>query len=230
MDRLLTGGGYMPLTNPAEELVRLGHGHDVPVYPCINCDAPIPGNDAELRAAASNLLWAGADGIYLWNYHYRLVARLGYGRPGDEAYDLLDEIGSASALQYRDKGFSLEREVGVTSYARACHPAQLPAKIDGGGRGTALQLRVGDDVAAVERAGRLAKATLRLGLSGVPGGTTAEVDLNGTALGSGATSDGAVTLEVAGSAVRQDDNQLLVSVAGSATAVLETVSLGVGYR
>jgi hypothetical protein len=232
VDRLLIGGGYVPLTNPAEELVALGHEHDVPVYPCINCGAPIQGNDAEIRAAASNILWAGADGIYLWNYQYRDVPKLGYGRPVDEEYDLLDEIGSVSALRYRDKSFSLEREVRFPAYARACHPAQVPAEIAVGGRGTALRLRVGDDVAAAERAGRLAEATLRLELEGGQGGTAVEADLNGAALVPRATSDGAVAFEVTGSAVRQGDNQLLVRVAGSGrrTATVQSVSLDVSYR
>ena len=73
VDRLLIGGGYVPFTNPAEELVRLGHRHQVPVYPCINCGTQMFGSDSAFRGAASNILWAGADGIYLWNFQYRKV-------------------------------------------------------------------------------------------------------------------------------------------------------------
>jgi len=232
VDRLLIGGGYVPLTNPAEELVQLGHRHDVPVYPCINGGAPTQGTDAEMRAAASNILWAGADGIYLWNYQYRDVQKLGYGRPVDEAYGLLDEIGSAAALRYSDKSFSLEREVTVASYARACHPAQLPEEIAAGGPGSAFKLRVGDDVAAAHKVGRLADTTLRLQLDGLPHGADVVAELNGGDLGSEVGRDGAVGFDVPGSLVRPGDNQLRVRVGGPATGkvTLQAVSLDVGYR
>ena len=81
VDRLLIGGGYSPYTSPAEEMVRMAHDHEVPAYPCINCSAPGVGSDTAMRGAASNVYRTGADGIYLWNYHYRDVPMLGYGRP-----------------------------------------------------------------------------------------------------------------------------------------------------
>ena len=51
VDRLLIGGGYVPFTNPAEELVQLGHRHQVPVYPCINCGTQMFGSDAAFRGS-----------------------------------------------------------------------------------------------------------------------------------------------------------------------------------
>lgn len=79
IDRLLTGGGYVCYSTPAEELVALGHRYEVPVYPCINCPGSSQLGNGNLRAAASNLWWAGADGIYLWNFHYLPEGSIGYG-------------------------------------------------------------------------------------------------------------------------------------------------------
>ena len=70
VDRLLTGGGYVCYSTPAEQLIRLGHRYNVPVYPCINCPANYTLGGNNLRAAASNFWWAGADGLYLWNFQY----------------------------------------------------------------------------------------------------------------------------------------------------------------
>ena len=231
MDRLLIGGGYVPLTSPAEELVRLGHEHDVPVYPCVNCGAPVQGADSELRAAASNILWTGADGIYLWNYQYRDVPKLGYGRPVDEAYGLLDEIGSAASLRYTDKSFSLERRVGVESYVRACHPAQLPARVEGFS-GAALRLRVGDDVGAADDVGRLEHATLRLDPYGLSAGAQVNVEMNGLALAPADPESPNTAFDVPSSAVHPGDNKLQVRVAGQTigTPLVEAVSLDVSYR
>ena len=88
--------------------MTLGHAHDVPVYPCINCGLPPGGPDEALRGAASNIYWSGADGIYMWNYQYRDIPKLGYGRPTDEGYALLKELGSPSGLRYLDKAFGVE--------------------------------------------------------------------------------------------------------------------------
>ena len=231
VDRLLVGGGYVPLTSPAEELVRLGHEHDVPVYPCINCGAPIQGTDSELRAAASNILWTGADGIYLWNYQYRDVQKLGYGRPVDEAYELLDEIGSAASLRYTDKSFSLEHRVGVESYARACHPTQLPARVDVYA-GAALRLRVGDDLRAADDVGRVREATLRLEVDGLSRGAEVNVVLNGRRLAAADPASDDTVFDVPCSAVLRGDNELHVRVVGQTigTPLVEAVTLDVSYR
>ena len=63
VDRMLIGGGYTVFTNPAQELVKLGHGHNVPVYPCINCGLGVFGSDEAMRGAASNIFsgWSRRD-------------------------------------------------------------------------------------------------------------------------------------------------------------------------
>ena len=184
VDRLLVGGGYAPFTSPYEELVALGHAHDVPVYPCINCGAPPGGPDEALRGAASNIYRSSADGIYLWNYQYRDIPKIGYGRPADEGYALLKELGSPTGLRYRDKIFGIENARAVGPYAVASHSTQLPATL--GNQALAavrsLRLRVGDDVAAAHRSGKVAGVTLTLALSGSTPRDAIAVQFNGERL------------------------------------------------
>ena len=184
VDRLLVGGGYEPYTSPYEELVRLGHDHEVPVYPCINCGLPELGSDAAFRGAASNIYWAGGDGIYLWNYQYRNAPRIGYGRPQPAVYELLRELASPQALAHRDKLFGIENVERVGPYAIASHPTQLP--LDLGSRALkvvrSVRLRVGDDLGAAQRDGRLDRAVLTLALDGVQPGDSIAVQVNGLRL------------------------------------------------
>ena len=184
VDRLLVGGGYVPFTSPYEELVALGHAHGVPVYPCINCGAPPGGPDEALRGAASNIYRSGADGIYLWNYQYRDVPKLGYGRPTDEGYALLKQLESPSGSRYRDKAFGVENARAVGPYAVASHSTQLPATL--GNQALAavrsLRLRVGDDIAASHRSGKVGGVTMTLALRGSTPQDAIAVQLNGERL------------------------------------------------
>ncbi len=184
VDRLLIGGGYEPYSSPYEELVQLGHDHDVPVYPCINCGLPELGSDAAFRGAASNVYHAGGDGIYLWNYQYRNAPRIGYGRPQPAVYELLRELASPQALARRDKLFGVESAERVGPYAIASHPTQLP--LDLGSRALkvvrSVRLRVGDDLAAAHRDGTLDRAVLTLALDGVRPGDSIGVQVNGISL------------------------------------------------
>ena len=221
VDRLLVGGGYVPYTSLAEELVRLGHDHDVPVYPCINCGLPELGSDAAFRGAASNIYWAGADGIYLWNYQYRNAPRIGYGRPQPAVYDLLRELASPQALVHGDKLFGVENVERVGPYAIASHPTQLP--LDLGSRALkavrSLRLRVGDDLGAARRDGRLGRAVLTLSLEGVRPGDSIAAQVNGLRLSQsgepGTVSDGGgdstrMHWDVPADAARPGDNSLMV--------------------
>lgn len=231
LDRLSIGGGYMPMTNPAEELVSLGHSHGVPVYPCINCGAPVQGTDLELRGAASNIFWAGADGIYLWNYQYRDVQMLGYGRPTDDAYSLLDQIGSEHALKYTNKSFCLEQRVGVASYARACHAAQIPIVISKNSIGKVLTIRIGDDVREADRVGKLGSATLKLGFESIEDEANVTAVLNGEVVGQAKADNDSVLIPTRASLVQQGDNDLRVEITGEGQqdVLLNAVSLDVEY-
>ena len=184
VDRMLIGGGYTVFTNPAQELVRLGHRHDVPVYPCINCGLKVFGSDETMRGAAANIFSAGADGIYLWNYHYRQVPMLAYGRPVPEAYGLLEDIQSASSLQFRDKRFGVDYIQDIGPYAIASHPGRLPLELSRGNPGpaAAVELPVGDDLEAAGRSGRPVSVRLDLDLEGLNRGERIAGRLNGEGL------------------------------------------------
>ena len=187
IDRLLIGGGYTAFNNPAEELVELGHRYEVPVYPCINCGTRIYGSDAAFRGAASNILWAGADGIYLWNFQYRKAPRISYGRPTAESYEVLNHIGSGDKLRYQDKRFAVDY-VQVTSvlgnvgpYSYASHQGQVPTKLEDHSA-SEIRLRVGDDLATAESAGRLKQAELLLEIDRWSEGDILTASLNGDSL------------------------------------------------
>jgi hypothetical protein len=241
VDRLLIGGGYTPFTNPAEELVKLGHQYGVPVYPCINCgvlNAFSPSDEA-MRGAASNIFWAGADGIYLWNYHYRNIPKLSYGRPETEAYQLLDEIQSASALTHKNKLFAVDYVGNIGPYAIASYPGQVPLELDGTNKNETIHIRVGDDLESAERAGHLKRAELLLGVSGYAKGDRLALHLNDTALEPGSAevlAEGGSTQirsPLSASVVRQGMNRLDLSVAerrsDSSPLTLEQVWLEVEY-
>ena len=184
VDRMLIGGGYTVFTNPARELVKLGHRHDVPVYPCINCGLKVFGSDETMRGAAANIFSAGADGIYLWNYHYRQVPMLAYGRPVPEAYGLLEDIQSASSLQFRDKRFGVDYIQDIGPYAIASHLGQLPLELSRGNPGPAVkvELPVGDDLEAAGGADRPGSVRLDLDIEGLNRGERIAGRLNGEEL------------------------------------------------
>ena len=247
VDRLLVGGGYAPFTSPYSELVALGHAHDVPVYPCINCGAPPGGPDEALRGAASNIYWSGADGIYMWNYQYRDIPKLGYGRPTDEGYALLKELGSPVGLRYLDKAFGVENVRLVGPYAVASHGTQLPTAL--GNQALAavrtLRLRVGDDVAAAHRSGKVAGVTLTLALQGSTPRDAIAVQFNGKRLSSlpekpvsATDTDDALDwclYEIPAPVVKQGDNTITAWIEGrgnrsGAPVVIEEAWVHIEYR
>ena len=180
VDRLLIGGGYTAFTNPAREMVHLGHCHDVPVYPCINCGLKVFGSDEAMRGAASNILSAGADGIYLWNYQYRKVPLLAYGRPELSSYRLLEDLGSTAALRFQNKFFGVDYHQDIGPYETASYPGQLPIKLEIGNPGSTVSLSVpvGDDVMTAKRSNRFREAILELQLEGLEVGEPIVAELN----------------------------------------------------
>ncbi len=99
---ILVVGSYFQL-RPWEDTVQLGHQYDVPVYPCLenpSMGAPRHGPDrmaryAEeaYRARAMNVWNSGADGVYLFNFHFYF--------PMD--HSLWRELGDPEILQPLDK-------------------------------------------------------------------------------------------------------------------------------
>ena len=148
------------------------------------CSAPTPPS----AGAASNILWAGADGIYLWNFQYRQVPRISYGRPTAEGYEVLNHIGSGDALRYQDKTFAIDyvqtRDVlgNVGPYSIASYPGQVPVELAGnpGQNRTAVEMRVGDDLPAAEKAGRLKSVEIEVEVHDLMPGDRLELSLNQT--------------------------------------------------
>ncbi len=229
VDRLLTGGGYVCYSTPAEELIRLGHRFEVPVYPCINCPANFKLGGGDLRAAAANLWWAGADGIYLWNFHYiPAVGSLGYGRPGHEQYmKILPEIADSRRLKYLDKSFAVSHRVWE-QYQRASAPAPLPVLLRRG-RGEdshTIPVRIGDDIPGALRDAVRVRMTLRLELQGNVPGDTLMIRLNDApAEPAPVSDDGRIVLPLQPSAARQGVNDLQLAIASRGNAAAEEIVL-----
>ena len=239
VDRLLTGGGYVCYSTPAEELVKLGHRFEVPVYPCINCPANYTLGGGNLRAAASNLWWAGADGIYLWNFQYIPAPEsLGYGRPAHEQYRKhLPEIADPQKLKHLDKSFAVNRRVWE-QYQRASAPAPLPVVL-GQRRGEAaraIPVRIGDDIPGAQRTGKLRDVVLRIQSSGAVRGDALAVTFNGAPSKVTENSGGnRFQLPLNPRTVKQGVNQLKLEIArrGASTKkqlAIEYVNVDVRYR
>ncbi len=178
---MLTGSGNMCYSAPAEELIELGHRFEVPVYPCIECHESqnifnIGGGS--LRGAAANLWSSGADGIYVFNFHYLPApgtrrysrgfgSRLGYGRSAPEIYNkYLTELADPQKLKYLDKSFAVNRR-GWEQYQRAGASAPLPALFQKheGQHSCSVPVRIGDDIPDALRRGKIRDIALRLQIS-----------------------------------------------------------------
>lgn len=237
IDRLLTGGGYVCYSTPAEELVALGHRYEVPVYPCINCPANFVLGADSLRGAASNFWWAGADGLYLWNFHYIPgIPQEGRGRPTIDSYvQHLPEIADPQRLKYLDKTFAVNQRVWE-QYQRASAMPPLPLNLTTNPGGSTIPLRIGDDVATAHHMGRLRDATLQIQASGSVVNDVLAVAINGLPLQKVvAQPDGWLEMFLKPKAVRQGVNQLKLGIARRGESavepiVVEQVRVRVRYR
>ena len=237
IDRLLTGGGYVCYSTPAEELVALGHRYEVPVYPCINCPANYTLGDNSLRGAAANLWSTGADGIYLWNFHYIPgIPMEGRGQPTKQSYvQHLPEIADPQRLRYLDKTFAVNQRV-MEQYQRASAMPPLPLSLGAAADGQmhTIPVRIGDDVAAAHRDSRLDHVTLRLSAKGVVPGDAVSVGWNDAPFQE-ISADPEAKTKLPPAAVRQGVNQLKLAIArrGDSAAepvVVEQASVRVAYR
>ena len=238
IDRLLTGGGYVCYSTPAEELVALGHRYEVPFYPCINCPGSSQLGNGNLRAAASNLWWAGGDGIYLWNFQYLPGGSIGYGRLAAAQYKKhLPDIADPARLRYLDKSFAVNHRVRE-QYQRASAPAPLPLTLgrqadEGSGL---IPVRIGDDITAAHRNGKLRDVALKLKPDGVVAGDLLTVSLNGSAASAEVTTGSDwLSLALPPTAVKQGVNHLQLAIARRGDAarkeiVIEQARVDVRYR
>ncbi|MEA1951248.1 MAG: hypothetical protein U9N87_07685, partial [Planctomycetota bacterium] len=239
VDRLLTGGGYVCYSTPVEELVKLGHRFEIPVYPCINCPPACKLAGCSLRAAAANLWWAGADGIYLWNFHYMPApGSLGYGRPAPEQYKKnLPEIADPRRLKYLDKSFAVDTRAWE-QYQRASAPAPLPTALGSrAGEGSrTIPVRIGDDIPAALCNGKLRDVKLHLKLRGaVPGDALAVGFNHAPAQATVAARDRCLILPLPPKALKQGVNQLQLAIARRGDSagkeiIIEQLRVDVRYR
>ncbi len=134
-----------------------------------------------LRGVFMNWWQQGVDGIYCFNWTYampedagRVGALLHDSRMAPVHRKLYREIGEVESLRYKDKTFVVQRRGGGGSgapgtvgwetprfFQNTNMLAQLPARLDNGGRAdTHVKLLVGDDLVA--EAARIKDITLRM--------------------------------------------------------------------
>ena len=122
VDIIIVGNGEAWPNTPVKALVELAHAHNVPAYPCLKFNGyPKPDRDAPetWRAAASNALSTGADGVYLFNY----------GQIPNEPPPGFKELGDPVKLAKLDKDFyaTVPHTRGYLYKASVFHPKHLPA-------------------------------------------------------------------------------------------------------
>lgn len=178
LDVLTVSGGYVPFTEPLEEMVALAHGYGIPIYPAIS-DSGLGSRNLRYgsleawRGAASNTWRAGADGIYTFNIF----------PSGPEPRFL--EMGSPETLAGLNKRFAIEGEEAVLhgQLIQAIEQSQtLPAALPGDGQPRTVILPIGDDLPAAEAAGTLESAVLRIQLHPPELVDGTEIRLNGILL------------------------------------------------
>ena len=230
MDILVIGSGYQPLSMPSGDLVGLGHAHDVPVYPNIsNSGMEQWGHRIEAwRAAASNVWRAGADGIHLFNWF-----------PGAANDPIFMTLGDPKDLAGLDKVFGIDntKEYFGCLEQGVVQSQILPVELDASGKRREVNLPVGDDIAAADKAGQLEKATLRVQFTSRAPGDKVESLLNGLLVvpEEEISEDGWVTYRPAPGRYLPGDNALSFRVgAGESTSKepisVRSVELEVNYR
>lgn len=219
MDILITTD-YFRL-NPWEHSVRLGHEHGVKVYPALT--DPRVRNESRFqrksvpayRARAANAWASGADGLYLFNLY-----------DIDRTSPLWGELGDPQALAFTDKHYFVSDLDGKPTSWLAdgdkhrtiplltpTHPARLEAK-----QTLNTRIMIADDLAAAEKAGRRATATLHLELPGFDDAKRLQVSLNGHALAAGKAADGWVDLPVTAQQLKKGENEIAITLLSVAAA------------
>ena len=178
LDFVVAGWGYNPYTAAIEDAVELCHGHDVPVYACINCStvADISGSYAErLRGMATNMLKKGADGIYLFNFFVPMDLNKAEAQ---DVFGTLDELGSPETLRGKDKIFMYGPLVTwpymlYSSTVSTFFPLSLS-------HGGPIELFVGDELEAEARQGAIKEIRLTARVSDIGKDEGVRLIVNGT--------------------------------------------------
>ena len=152
---MIAGSGYQPLSMPTRKIVDLGHAHGVPVYANIsNSGMEQWGGRLEAwRGAASNAWHAGANGISLFNWFP--------SAPNDPIFTTL---GDPQTLARLDKVFGVDntKEYFGCLEQAVVQSQILPIEVGSSGKPQAVNLPVGDDLAAADSKGSLKDVRLRV--------------------------------------------------------------------
>ncbi len=160
VDIIIAGNGYIPFSNAAGSLIELGHRHDVAVYSRLNLnttDRLFWRHFEAWRAAATNFLQAGADGVYLINT---------YDAPKEYELQASKEIGELATLAGKDKLYAVDIDFETIAYGggdvRYYMPREhiCPMAIDDCDR--SVTFFVGEDLAAAHSKGLRPTILLRV--------------------------------------------------------------------
>jgi len=172
VDVLTLTGGYLPFTEPVDEMIQLAHDACIPAYPTISASGM--GDDyprvEAWRGAAMNMWRAGADGINTFNIF------------PTEAEPRFWDLGSTETLAGLNKIFAIEPnptyKKGDLMGDAMTWPYPLPLPIPGDGSVVETKLPIGDDLPAAGKSGTLKSAVLRIRLSAPEPQSAVEVRLN----------------------------------------------------
>ena len=217
LDVLTIGVGCMPFTNPIRDLIKLGHAHDVPVYPTIAGSGRTGQQSVEhWRGAAANMYHAGADGMVFFNLF-----------PKKPKHPLFMQLGSSRKLGRMNKVFALDNQaIGDGGINHTIIKPAIPLTLNSSKPSCQLTLPVGDDVAGVAKEGRLDSAVLRIRFKRLAGKAAdiIEVRLNGNVVKSAAEDSGLVTYTTDPSQYRHGDNAIVLRLRETAKPIMATVS------
>ncbi len=152
-----------------EDIVELGHKHGVPVWASMDevrtrrpdCNSP-----AAFRARAMNMWNAGVDGIYVFNFSYK---------PPSAEFNLLYEMGEPATMAYLPKMYVPDaRHVpgirywlkGGERYVTKKNIRVFPHDLTDG-KPKAVEVLIGDDLAAAKAKGHTPRAKLWMSVSGL---------------------------------------------------------------
>ena len=174
VDVLTIGGGYVPFTEPLEELVAIAHRAGVPAYATISASGMRGpenryGSHEAWRGAAANMWRAGVDGIVTFNIF------------PTNTEPRFSDLGSPETLTGKDKLFVIDPiRILEGDLVQGIEQSQaLPQTIPGDGKPLTCVLPVGDDLPSADQQETLAKVELRVHLSDPGALDVVETRLNG---------------------------------------------------
>ena len=204
VDVLTLGGGYIPFTEPLDELVTLVHSAGIPAYATISASGMRgPENRYSTheawRGAAANMFQAGVDGIVTFNIF------------PTSTEPRFTDLGSPETLAGNDKLFVIDPiRILEGDLVQGIEQSQaLPQPILGDGKPLTCVLPVGDDLPTAEKQGTLAKVELRVHLSDPGTQDVVETRLNGELLTvADKNADGWLVFHPRGAQFRRGRNEL----------------------